>query len=227
MTRVLVIGDGRMGRSVAQVAAERGCDVIDMYGPAEMEHAIPRGTADVAIEFTQPDAAPQNVRACLAAGIPVVCGTTGWDAELEAVGEEARKAGGAFLHSPNFSIGVALFSRVVESAARMSAGRFDSHIVETHHAAKLDAPSGTAKMLARLASGAAGKDIPVTSVRVGSVPGTHELVLDAPFEQIRLVHEARDRRVFADGAVAAAKWLAGKKTGVFTFADFVNATIEA
>ena len=225
MTRVLVIGDGKMGRAVAQLAAERGCDVVDMYGPAEMESNIPRGIADVAIEFTQPDAAARNVRACIAAGIAVVSGTTGWDADLDAVREEARRANGAMLHAPNFSIGVALFARLVESAARLSAGRFDAHLVETHHAAKLDAPSGTAKMLTRLAGSAAGKDVPVTSIRVGSVPGTHELVLDAAFEQIRLIHEARDRRVFADGAVAAAKWLVGKK-GVFTFTDFVNETLH-
>ena len=226
MTRVLVIGDGKMGRAVAQVAAERGCDVVDMFGPAEMERPIPRGTADVAIEFTQPDAAPRNVRACIAAGMPVVCGTTGWDADLESVREEARRANVAFMHAPNYSIGVALFARLVESAAKLSVGRFDAHLVETHHSAKLDAPSGTAKMLARLATAASSKDLAVTSVRVGSVPGTHELVLDAPFEQIRLTHEARDRRVFADGAVAAAKWLVGKK-GVFSFNDFVNASIEA
>lgn len=225
MTRVLVIGDGKMGRAVAQVAEERGCDVVDMFGPAEMEQGIPRGTADVAIEFTQPDAAPRNVRACIAAGLSVVCGTTGWDAGLELVKEEARQENGAFLHAPNFSIGVALFARLVEAAARMSAGRFEAHMIETHHSAKLDAPSGTAKMLAKLARSAAGRELPVTSVRVGSVPGTHELVLDAPFEQIRLSHDARDRRVFADGAVAAAKWLVGRK-GVYTFTDFVNDTLK-
>jgi 4-hydroxy-tetrahydrodipicolinate reductase len=225
VTRILVIGDGKMGRAVAQVAEERGCDVVDMFGPAEMEQGIPRGTADVAIEFTQPDAAPRNVRACIAAGLAVVCGTTGWDAELDAVRDEVRRANGAFLHAPNFSIGVALFGRLVEAAAKMSVGRFDAHLVETHHAAKLDAPSGTAKMLAKLASGAAGRELPVTSVRVGSVPGKHELVLDAPFEQIRLTHDARDRRVFADGAVAAAKWLVGRK-GVFSFSDFVNDTVK-
>jgi 4-hydroxy-tetrahydrodipicolinate reductase len=215
-----------MGRAVAQVATERGCDVVDMYGPAEMEGKLPRGIADVANEFTQPDAASRNVRACIASGIAVVCGTTGWDAELELVREEARRANGALLHAPNFSIGVALFARLVESAAKLAVSRFDTHLVETHHAAKLDAPSGTARMLGRLARDAAGRDVPVTSIRVGSVPGTHELVLDAPFEQIRLTHEARDRRVFADGAVAAAKWLVGKK-GVFTFTDFVSATLNA
>lgn len=220
--RVLVIGDGKMGRAVAQIAVERDCDVVGVFGPIEMAHGLHAGMADVAIEFTQPDAAAANVRVCLSAGIPVVSGTTGWDAGLEEVKGEVRGAkDGALLHSPNFSVGVAVFGQLIAAAAKLGAGRFQSHMIETHHSAKLDAPSGTAKMLARLANEATGGDVPITSVRVGSVPGTHELVLDAPFEQIRLTHEARDRRVFADGAVAAGKWLIGKR-GVFTFADFVN-----
>jgi 4-hydroxy-tetrahydrodipicolinate reductase len=181
--------------------------------------------ADVAIEFSEPRAAAVNVRACLAAGLPVVSGTTGWDVELELVRAEALKAGGAFLHAPNFSIGVQLFQQLVrtaaEKAARLSSHVSGMHLIETHHAEKLDAPSGTARMLARVAAAALGRELPVTSVRVGRVPGTHELVIDAPFEQIRLVHEARDRRVFADGAVAAARWLIGR-TGSFTFEDFMK-----
>lgn len=220
--RVLVIGDGKMGRAVAQVAAERGCTVVAVYGPAEMKRKLTAGVADVAIEFTQPDAAAGNVRACLAAGLPVVSGTTGWDSELENVRSEARHGGGAFLHAPNFSVGVHILRRLVEAAASLAADAgFDAYLVETHHKAKLDAPSGTAKALAKVASKALGRELPITSIRVGGVPGTHELVLDGAFEQVRLVHEARDRRVFADGAVAAAKWLAGK-TGVYTFDDFMK-----
>jgi 4-hydroxy-tetrahydrodipicolinate reductase len=223
--RILVIGDGKMGKAVAQVAAERGCEVAGVYGPADMARGLARGVADVAIEFSEPRAAAVNVRACLAAGLPVVSGTTGWDVELELVRAEALKAGGAFLHAPNFSIGVQLFQQLVrtaaEKAARLSSHVSGMHLIETHHAEKLDAPSGTARMLARVAAAALGRELPVTSVRVGRVPGTHELVIDAPFEQIRLVHEARDRRVFADGAVAAARWLIGR-TGSFTFEDFMK-----
>jgi 4-hydroxy-tetrahydrodipicolinate reductase len=226
--RVLVIGDGRMGRAVVQVAAERGCTVIGMLGPAEMPEGVVPGAADVAIEFTEPGAAAANVRACIAADLPVVSGTTGWDADLGAVREEARRAGATMLHAPNFSLGVAMFARLVQAAAALAAGGLPReaglHLIETHHAAKKDAPSGTARLLARLAAEAAGREVPVTSVRVGSVPGTHEFVLDAAYEQIRLVHEARDRRVFADGAVAAALWLV-KQHGVFTFDDFINAHV--
>jgi 4-hydroxy-tetrahydrodipicolinate reductase len=219
--RLLVIGDGKMGRAVAQLAAERGLTVVGVYGPTEMAQPIAPGIADVAIEFTQPDAAASNVRAALTAGLPVVCGTTGWDAELAAVRGEVLSTTGALLHAHNFSLGVFLFRQLVEQAARLRRGTaFDAHLVETHHTAKLDAPSGTARMLAEAATAASGDALPVSSVRVGSVPGTHTLILDAPFEQIRLTHDARDRRVFADGAVAVAQWLVGRR-GNFSFDDYV------
>jgi 4-hydroxy-tetrahydrodipicolinate reductase len=228
--RVLVIGDGKMGRAVAELAKERGCTVVAVYGPAEMAGGLVPNLADVAIEFSEPRAAADNVRACFAAKLPVVSGTTGWDDELGTVRAEAARAGATMLHAPNFSIGVQIFKGLAEPAARAAAhfpqSAFALHITETHHAGKIDAPSGTAKMLARVAGAALGRDVPITSHRVGTVPGTHELTLDAPFEQIKLVHEARDRRVFAEGAVAAAKWLIGKR-GVFTFEDFVTAQVNA
>jgi len=101
------------------------------------------------------------------------------------------------------------------------APQFDAHVVETHHAAKKDAPSGTAIALERAASSALGRSIPITSVRTGHVPGTHELSFDGPFEQIRLTHTARDRRVFADGALHAAEWVRGRR-GVFTMRDVLD-----
>jgi 4-hydroxy-tetrahydrodipicolinate reductase len=136
------------------------------------------------------------------------------------VREEVKRMGAAMLHAPNFSVGVAIFDRLVAEAARLFAAApgFDAHLTETHHAAKKDAPSGTAAALARTAESVSDKPMPITSVRVGSVPGTHELVFDAPFEQVRLVHEARDRRVFAEGALTAARWLVGRR-GVFTMQD--------
>jgi 4-hydroxy-tetrahydrodipicolinate reductase len=115
---------------------------------------------------------------------------------------------------------VAAFGEIVKAAARAlkSAPGFDVQITETHHSAKKDAPSGTAANLEKVARDEWGRRIPITSIRVGSVPGTHEFVFDAPFEQIRIEHVARDRRVFADGALLAAKWLIGKQ-GVFTMSD--------
>jgi 4-hydroxy-tetrahydrodipicolinate reductase len=131
------------------------------------------------------------------------------------------------LASPNFSLGVAVFFQAAESLAHLMAHMpgFSAKIIETHHAQKLDAPSGTAKELARVVGGALGGEIPITSVRTGTVTGTHELVFDAPFEQLRLVHEARDRRVFAEGALMAAAWLVGRR-GIFTMRDLVGGEIK-
>jgi len=227
-----IIGHGKMGRAVEQLAIERGWEVTTIID-AEANHGGAGITptslngADVAVEFTTGDAAPANVRACVRAGCPAVSGTTGWDAERGRVEEDVLAGSGAMLWSPNFSIGVNLFWQVAEVAARLAGHTesFDAHILETHHATKRDAPSGTALALQRLATAAFGSDIPVTSVRVGAVPGTHELLLDAAFEQIRVVHEARDRRVFADGALAAARWLIGRR-GVYTMRDFLLAEVS-
>ena len=221
--RLALIGMGKMGRALAQLAPERGLEVV---ATMDQGAAITRETlngAQVAIEFTEPGSAAANARACLAAGCPVVVGTTGWYAELPELRAEAERSSGALLTAPNFSIGVAIFNRVVAEAAKLfdTVSGFDRHLVETHHAAKRDAPSGTAILLARTAEGASSTPMPITSVRTGSVPGTHEVVFDAPFEQVRLVHEARDRRVFAEGALAAARWLVGRR-GVFTMQDVLG-----
>ena len=218
-----LIGMGKMGAALALLAPERGFRVVATIGHGVAVTRESLAGAAVAIEFTTPSAAPANVRACLAAGCPVVVGTTGWYEQLDATAAEVRARGGAMLTAPNFSIGVAIFERVVAEAARRFAAvqGFDAHMIETHHTAKKDAPSGTAGLLARTAEAAGGRAIPITSVRVGSVPGTHEIVFDGAFEQVRLVHEARDRRVFAEGALAAARWLVGR-SGVFTMQDVLS-----
>jgi 4-hydroxy-tetrahydrodipicolinate reductase len=224
MTRpkLAVIGDGKMGRAVAALAPDAGFEVVATLGaadvaPAGITAALLNG-ATIAIEFTEPAAAAANVRACIAAGCAVVCGTTGWDAERVVVETEVRAGHGALLWAPNFSLGVHLFARIAEHATRLIAqagAGFDVHLTETHHKAKLDAPSGTARMLMERAAPAWNADVPVTSIRTGHVPGTHTFIFDAPFEQITLEHVARDRRVFAAGALHAARWLSGRQ-GVFT-----------
>lgn len=226
--RLAVIGTGRMGALVSQLAPERGFAVVATIGAADNEggRGITGETlagAQVAIEFTLPRAAAANARACAAAGCPVVVGTTGWGAEQPAVEDAVRSAGSAMLTAANFSVGANMLFRLAADAGRLVRrfAEFDAQIVETHHAAKKDAPSGTALSLEREAAAALGRAIPIASVRVGSVPGTHELILDAPFEQIRLTHEARDRRVFAEGALVAARWLVGRR-GVFTMADVLG-----
>ena len=219
--RLAIIGAGKMGRAVAARAAERRAAVVATLGRGDPVTRDALAGADVAVEFTEPAAAVSNARACLAAGCPVVVGTTGWLDALPVLRAEAEASGGRLLWAANFSVGVNAMLAVVAAAARALRGtNFAAHLVETHHAAKKDAPSGTALALARAAEAEWGEPVLATSVRVGHVPGTHELLFDAPFEQIRLTHEARDRRVFAEGALVAARWLAAqRRPGVYTMQD--------
>ena len=227
-TRVALVGLGRMGRAIEALAAERDCAVVAALGAGTPITPSSLGGAEVAIEFTVPDAAAANVLACVAAGCPVVSGTTGWAAAIPAVSDRVARDGGALLWAANFSVGVNLFVAIAREAGERLGrdGLFDVHLTEVHHAAKRDAPSGTAVLLADAVGAAAGRPVPVTSVRTGSVPGTHTLVFDAPFEQVTLEHLARDRRVFADGALLAARWLARRwhagGRGVFTMADVLT-----
>ena len=225
--RLAVVGLGRMGQRLVELAKEQGWEVTARIAASgnRAGAGITRDTlagAEVCVDFTTAVAAPANIRAAVRAGCPIVVGTTGWDAERQEVEQDVRAAGGSLLISPNFSVGVNVLWQVAEYAAGLLAHvpGFDAHIVETHHAGKRDAPSGTALQLRDLIRAALNRDVPVTSIRTGSVPGTHELLFDGAFEQIRLVHVARDRRVFAEGALVAARWLIGRR-GIFTMADLL------
>jgi len=223
-----VIGDGKMGQAIKQLAIEKDWQVTALIG--ERESAGGRGITarslgepEVAVEFTQPDAAVANVTATLRAGIPVVVGTTGWYDSLPEVTRIAKETGTSLLWSPNFSLGVNVMIELARYAGTLmrTLDDFDAHIVETHHTRKKDAPSGTAIAIAKAASDSLERPIPTTSVRTGSVPGTHELIFDGAFEQLSITHLARDRRVFAEGALKAADWLIGKR-GVFTMRDMLE-----
>ena len=211
--RVALIGMGKMGRAVRDLAGARVAVTLDApFTPDRLANA------DVAIEFTVPSAAPANIRACLAAGCPVVVGTTGWYAELPSLTEEVSRQGGALLWAPNFSLGAQVMMVLAAVSARLL--DTDAAIIETHHASKKDAPSGTAREIARAIIEERSGGVPITSVRVGHVPGTHEVIFDGTFDQLRLTHEVRDRKVFAEGALVAAEWLiAEKRVGVFTMQD--------
>lgn len=211
--RVALIGMGKMGRAVRDLAGAQVTATLDApFTPDRLANA------DVAIEFTVPSAAPTNIRACLAAGCPVVVGTTGWYSELPTLTEEVSRQGGALLWAPNFSLGAQVMMILAAVSARLL--DTDAAIVETHHASKKDAPSGTAREIARAIIEERSGGVPITSVRVGNVPGTHEVIFDGTFDQLRLTHEVRDRKVFAEGALVAAEWLiAEKRVGVFTMQD--------
>ena len=224
--RLAIVGMGKMGQAIAQLAPTRDFEVVARLDHAETAAGLTKqmlNGADVAVEFTVPEAAPDNIRAIIAAGCAVVVGTTGWYGRLDDVKRDVNASNGALLAAANFSLGVNIFEQVLARAAQLFAAApgFDAHMIETHHSAKKDAPSGTAITLAKAAAAASGREMPITSVRVGSVPGIHEVIFDAQFEQVRLQHVARDRRVFAEGALVAARWLVGRR-GVFTMKDVLD-----
>ena len=223
--RIVLFGVGRLGREIVALAPDRDAQIVATFGrgtPATAE-SVRAAAADVAIDVSVAEVVVANAQLCFDAGLPVVIGVTGWhDRMLEVIGAAETCAGGLLI-APNFSVGATIFSVAVADAARRFSATlgFDAAIVETHHAMKKDAPSGTARNLAEVAQRSRGSDVPVTSVRVGHVPGVHTLVLDAAFEQVTLTHEARDRRVFADGALLAARWMRGR-TGRHTMMDVVR-----
>lgn len=220
--RILVLGRGKTGALVAEVARQRGHDVIAV-GSAENAgaHALtPRFLADtdVVIEFTTPQAVVPNIEACLRCGMPIVVGTTGWYQELPRIRQMAERSRSGFVYGSNFSVGVNLFFELARLAAPLLSADYQGKILERHHIHKKDAPSGTAVMLQKAVHDAAGAALPITSEREGDVVGFHSLSFDCASDTITLSHDAKSRRGFAEGAVRAAEWLRGRK-GFYDFRD--------
>ena len=218
----LVLGRGRTGSLVAQVAAERGHGVR-VVGEEENRNAAALTAPvlagfDAIIDFTTPEAAVQNMRACLATGARVVVGTTGWYQYFEDMKALCLRKQAALLYSTNFSVGVQVLFRITQELASAAHG-YQFTISETHHAAKKDAPSGTALSLEKILKAARpGLNVEIHSKREGEVAGLHEVEARSETDRIVLQHEAFSRRGFAEGAVRAAEWVAGK-TGCWDFQD--------
>ena len=214
-----------MGRLVEQLAPEYGFTIharIDLNDP--VEHAA---GADVAIEFSTPEAAIGNVEALAAAGVPAVVGTTGWLHQMDRARAAVEQHGTALVWSPNFSIGVNVFLRVVQEAARLlsNEAQYGAWAWEIHHHTKKDAPSGTlAALVNEMREAGYGRTIDTSSNRAGAHPGTHEVGFDSAADTITLRHTARSREGFARGALKAAQWIPGKK-GVFEFKDVISAQV--
>ncbi len=222
---LLVLGKGKTGSLVAEVARERGHQVR-VLGAAENANAQAltkdgvRGV-DVVIDFTTPQAVVQNIEACARAGASVVVGTTGWYAELPRVKELVEKSGIGFLYAPNFSVGVNVLFEIARAAGVALKHGYAGHIVERHHEQKKDKPSGTAAKMKQLMDQAGGANLEITSIREGDIVGTHVILLDSANDTMMITHDAKSRRGFAEGAVQAAEWLAGKK-GFFEFKDVLR-----
>lgn len=217
---VLVLGRGKTGSLVAELARQRQHEVR-VLGAAQNANASALNSdtlrdIDVVIDFTTPTAALENIQACVSAGKNMVVGTTGWYGELDVIRNLVEKSETGFLYGPNFSIGINLFFDIARSAAPALQHDYLGQIFERHHAQKKDAPSGTAFTLRNVIRDACGHELEIISFREGDVVGMHEVVFDSPNDTIYLCHDSKSRRGFAEGAVRAAEWLAGKK-GFFEF----------
>jgi len=219
---ILVLGRGKTGSLVADVAGERGHrvqSIDEVENPnatwLTSEHLL---DFDVAIDFTAPEAVLANIDACLRARKAMVVGTTGWYGEIERVRKAVEQAGTGFVFGANFSYGVNLFFQIVAAAAPALKHGYSGHITERHHIHKKDAPSGTAVATQRVLQRASEVRVDITSEREGDVTGTHTLELTSGGDRILLTHEAASRRTFAEGAVLAAEWITGK-TGFYDFKD--------
>lgn len=237
--RIALVGYGRMGKAVEAEAVGRGHTIVAKLGLEEKDKlkALYKGSVDVVIEFTHPESALGNFQVLLETGIPLVTGTTGWTAELETVKGWVEAKGGAFLYSSNFSPGVNMLFHLNQVLARMmnQYPEFDAYIEEAHHRHKKDAPSGTAISLAEGVLGELERkqsweytafehrppqadELSIAVTRAGEIIGKHAVVFRSEIEEIRISHEAFNRRGFALGAVLGAEWLRDKK-GFYNFAE--------
>jgi len=218
MPKLALVGYGKMGRMVDQLAPEYGFTVS---ARVDIGRAEPLEGADVAIEFSIPSAVLGNIRKIATARIPVVVGTTGWLEHLDEARAIIAQHDSALVWSPNFSVGVNVFSRLVSEAARLlrDEKEYGAWAWEIHHITKKDAPSGTLlKLVADMQSAGYDRPISATSNRAGAHPGTHEIGFDSAADTITLRHTARSREGFARGALKAAQWMVGRK-GFYEFSD--------
>jgi len=241
--RIALIGYGKMGKEIEKIALERGHEIVARISSSAIANVNASNfpAADAAIEFTQPEAAVSNIKMCFEAGIPVVVGTTGWYKSVEEIKQLCISSGNSMIYASNFSLGVNILFDLNRRLAQIMNKRtgYDVSIEEIHHVKKLDAPSGTAISLAndivmnvdRIGKWQLAENAPtvendksnlmIHSIREGEVTGMHTVRYTSLNDLIELRHEALNRKGFAEGAVIAAEWIAGKK-GFFTMNDVLN-----
>jgi 4-hydroxy-tetrahydrodipicolinate reductase len=233
--KVLLVGYGKMGKIIERIAIERGHTIAGRID-IDNKHELDTAAADVAIEFSRPEAAFANIKRCLTRGIPVVCGTTGWLDQKDEIEEYCRQVDSAFFYASNYSLGVNIFFKVNEFLARImnNFSEYEIQMDEIHHTEKKDAPSGTAITLAegilkhmnRKTSWVNEEanepgELAIKSFRIGDVPGTHVVKYASSIDDIDIKHTAHSREGFAKGAVMVAEWLKDKK-GVLNMDDFLK-----
>jgi 4-hydroxy-tetrahydrodipicolinate reductase len=235
---IALIGYGKMGKAIEDIALAKGHNILLKIDVNNLEELTNENLkkCDVAIEFTTPDNAVKNILQCFEAGVPVVCGTTGWLAKLEEVKQICKEKNGTFLTTTNFSIGVNIFFEINKFAAQLMNAQeeYDVSMEEIHHTQKKDSPSGTAITLAEQVLQKIGRktqwvnnatpnpqDLNIISKRIDPAAGTHIVKYSSPVDDIEIIHTAHNRQGFAKGAVLAAEFLKGKK-GIFTMKEVLG-----
>lgn len=231
--KIALLGYGKMGKAIEQIALKRGHDIVVKTNEMVDHEALLN--ADVAIDFSVPNSAVQNIKKCFAVNVPVVVGTTGWYDDFNDIKDRCEKGNHALFHATNFSVGVNIFFEINKKlAALMNAQiNYEVEMTEIHHTQKLDSPSGTAITLAEgiiqnidrksnwIENSHEEGQLTIKAEREGEVPGTHIVTYENQIDKIEIKHEAKGRIGFATGAVIAAEWLVGQK-GIFTMKDLLN-----
>ncbi len=237
--KIALLGYGKMGHAIEEIALQRDHEVVCKVGIENLEDRTAENIkkAEVVIEFTGPDSAFDNVKLCLDAGVPVVCGSTGWLAKFEEAKKYCQQKNGGFLYASNFSVGVNIFFALNKKLAELMSGQpeYEVSMKEIHHTQKIDAPSGTAITLAeQVMKALPGKkkwvnhpsdnsdELVILSERVDPAPGTHSITYSSDIDEICITHTARSRKGYATGAVIAAEFLAKNKQGVFSMQDVLG-----
>lgn len=230
--KIALLGYGKMGKVIEKIALQRGHNIVLKISSKDKEYSL--SGVDVAIDFSTPESAVNNITKCLNNDTPIISGTTGWLENYESIIDLCKTKNGTFLYASNFSLGVNIFFELNKTLAKLmnDLPNYNVSMEEIHHTQKLDAPSGTAITLAKgiienseyknwTLEAPQSYEIGIKAKRIDKVPGTHEINYDSDVDSIQIKHTAHSREGFALGAVIAAEWIHGKK-GIFTMKDVLN-----
>jgi 4-hydroxy-tetrahydrodipicolinate reductase len=217
--KIAILGNGKIGKLISKLATEKGHKIVAVSSSDNPANNMDLSTADIAIDFSTPTTAFENISHAINSGVPVISGTTGWLNQLHEIEDLCKAKNGSFLYASNFSLGMNLFFKLNKELAQlMKNQQYDSKIHEIHHTKKLDSPSGTAKTLAKDIDSILNNKPQITADRIENVAGVHSITFTSLEDEIEIKHTANNRHGFALGAIRAAEWIIDKK-GIFTLDD--------
>jgi 4-hydroxy-tetrahydrodipicolinate reductase len=220
--KIAILGNGRMGKRISELAKERGHSIVGVSSSKKPAHTLDVSAADVAVDFSTPSSAFNNISHAIKNGIPVISGTTAWLDQLDEIHKLCEKENGTFLYASNFSLGMNIFFELNKKLSQFMKGRkYKTYIHEIHHKQKLDSPSGTAITLENDIKDISGENTDITSDRMDGIAGTHTIIYSCSEDEIEIKHTAKNRDGFAMGAILAAEWIKEKK-GIFTLDDVLR-----